>query len=141
MDLRERIFNVMKEYPLAVLATVTPDGKPWARYVMIDADPDLSIRFATTLHSRKVVHIQQNPEVHITCGAALVDSLAPYLQIEGKATVLREEGLRRRMWTETLKKYFTGPDDPDYCVGLVEPYRIEYYHLTVTPEVWEPAKK
>jgi general stress protein 26 len=141
MDLKERIHDVLKEYPMAALATVTQDGRPWVRYIMIDADRDLHIRFTTSLHSRKVAHIQRNPEVHLTCGAALLDSMAPYLQIQAKATMTREEGLRKRMWTDTLKKYFSGPDDPDYCVGIIEPYRIEYYNMTITPEVWKPAKK
>jgi general stress protein 26 len=141
MELGERILNVLKEYPLAALATITQDGKPWVRYIMIEADSDLRLRFATALHSRKVSHIRTTPEVHLTCGAALVDSMAPYLQIQGKATVTREEGLRKRMWTETLKRYFSGPEDPDYGVGIIEPYRIEYYNMSITPEVWEPAKK
>ncbi len=31
MDLEEKIYNLMKEYPLATLATITEDGRPWAR--------------------------------------------------------------------------------------------------------------
>lgn len=141
MDLRERIYGILKGCPLATLATVTEDGRPWARFVMIVVERDLSIKFATAMNSRKVNHINHNPEVHVTCGAALTDSLAPYLQVEGKARITRDEGIRQQMWTEVLKRYFYGPGDPNYCVGIVEPYRIEHYGTSIHPEVWEPAKK
>jgi len=141
MDLKERIYGIMKEYPLATLATITEDGRPWARIVMITPESDLRIRFVTAANSRKVAHLGRNPEVHITCGASLVDSMAPFLQIEGKAKVTRDEGIKKQMWTDALKRYFTGPDDPNYCVGIIEPYRIEYFSQSMSPEVWEPAKK
>ena len=141
MDLKEKIYNIMKEYPLATLATITEDGRPWARPVMIAAEQDLSIKFATPLNSRKVVQINRNPEVHLACGASLVDSLAPYLQVQGKARISRDANIRRQMWSSALKKYFAGPDDANYGVGIIEPYRIEYLSVPGHPEVWEPAKK
>ena len=141
MDLKEKIYNIMKEFPLAALATVTEDGRPWVRFIMIAVEKDLSIKFSTPLNSRKVVQINRKPEVHLTCGESLVDSLAPYLQVEGKARITWDETLRKQMWTNTLKRYFTGPDDTNYGVGIIEPYRIEYFSRSETPEVWEPAKK
>lgn len=45
------------------------------------------------------------------------------------------------MWTDSLNHYFTGPDDPDYCVGIIEPTRIELFTTAQTPEVWEAEKK
>ena len=141
MDLQKKIYNLMKEYPLAALATVTEDGKPWVRFIMIAPEKDLSINFATLLNSRKVAQINHNPEVHLACGAALVDSVAPYVQIAGTAKTSRDETIRKAMWTDALTKYFTGPDDANYCVGIIEPYRIEYFSMPKPPEVWTPAKK
>ena len=141
MGLQEKIYNIMKEYPLAALATITEDGRPWVRPIMIIAEQDLSIKFATPLDSRKVAQINRNPEVHLACGASLVDSLAPYLQVQGKALIRRDAAIRTQIWTNVLKKYFTGPDDPNYGVGIIKPYRIEYFRAPGPPEVWEPAKK
>ena len=141
MDLQEKIYDVMKTYPLAALATITEDGRPWVRPIMIAVEENLSIKFATPLNSRKVAQINRNPEVHLACGASLVDSLAPYLQVQGKAHISQDLALRRRMWTSALKKYFAGPDDVNYGVGIIEPYRIEYFSRSETPEVWEPTKK
>lgn len=140
MDLADKIYEVIKSYPMGALATVDPEGRPHVRFVMLDVGRDLTIRFVTALSSRKVRQIDRNHEVHIVCGASLVDSMAPYVQVEGKARVSREGEVLQEMWTDALKNYFTGPDDPEYCVVIVMPYRVEYYSTTITPEVWVAAK-
>ena len=118
-----------------------PDLVWWHSIDPLATEQDLSIKFATPLNSRKVVQINRNPEVHLACGASLVDSLAPYLQVQGKAQIGRDANMRRQTWSSALKKYFAGPDDANYGVGIIEPYRIEYLSVPGPPEVWEPAKK
>jgi general stress protein 26 len=42
------------------------------------------------------------------------------------------------MWNDYLKNIFSGPDDPNYVVTKITPYRIEYSKMDRTPpEVWE----
>ena len=36
-DLKERILKILQQPQLAALATITQDGKPWVRYVMVVA--------------------------------------------------------------------------------------------------------
>jgi general stress protein 26 len=49
-----------------------------------------------------------------------------------------KEEERHRLWRDELKTYFSGTDDPNYCIGIVKPYRIEYYTMTeMAPQVWE----
>lgn len=37
-----------------------------------------------------------------------------------------------------LQNIFSGPDDPNYAVCKITPYRIEYQSMSmVPPEVWE----
>jgi general stress protein 26 len=37
-----------------------------------------------------------------------------------------------------LKEYLSGPDDPNYCIVIVKPYRIELMGMTeMIPQVWE----
>ena len=139
-DLKRKIHEIIKNYQLASLATVTDDGKPWVRYVMVEGGEELVLKFVTPLKSRKVDHIRRRQEVHIICGANGGEAPRPYLQIAGRAEVSRDEKLRRESWKDFMKKYFTGPDDPDYAVGIVRPYRIELYGAgTPQPEVWEES--
>ena len=122
---------------LASLATLTEEGKPWVRYVMTAGDKDLTLRFASYLGSRKVAQMKRNPEVHLTCGVTSPESEDSYLQIQGRAEVVTDEAERGGLWREELKRYFSGPDDPNYCVVRVVPYRIEYMAPgSMEPEVW-----
>jgi general stress protein 26 len=137
-DLKEKIYNAIKIPQLMGLATITEDGKPWVRYLMGFGSEDLIIRFVTGLPSRKVAQIRANEEVHMICGASTLEDTKFYLQISGKAEITTDEEERHGLWNDNLKAYCSGPDDPIYCVGIVKPYRIEYYTMTeMTPHVWE----
>ena len=135
--LKDHILEIIGKPQLASLATVTEEGKPWVRYVMATGDKDLTLRFASFLGSRKVAQVKKNPEVHLTCGVTSPESADSYLQIEGRAEVTTDEAQRRAYWKEELKRYFSGPDDPNYCIVKVTPYRIEYMAPgSMEPEVW-----
>jgi general stress protein 26 len=137
-DLAQRIFAITKEPHLASFATITEDGKPWVRYVMCHASEDLTIHFATFFDSRKVAQIKKNSEVHVTCGVTALATAHSYLQIQGKAEFSTDKAEREGFWNDHLKKYFKGPDDPNYGIVIVKPYRIELYTMgNFEPEVWE----
>jgi len=134
----ERIRQMLRGFQLVNLATVTEQGVPWVRYVTAVTDDDLSIRIATSARSRKVAHIRKNPEVHLSCGAPTLEHAGDYLQIQAKAEVKTDSAERRRMWGDWLKAYFSGPDDPNFAVLKLTPYRIELQSMTsMTPQVWE----
>ena len=136
-DLKTKIFDVMATPQLMSFATLTEDGRPWVRYVIGIADESLTIRFSTFLTSRKVAQVKKNNEVHIVCGVSNIETAKHYIQIEGKAEITRDEQERKRFWNDELKAYFSGPDDPNYCICIVKPYRIEYYSMgMMEPEVW-----
>jgi general stress protein 26 len=137
--LKDHILEIISKPQLASLATVTEDGRPWVRYVMATGDKDLNLRFASFLTSRKVEQMKKNPEVHLTCGVTSPETADSYLQIQGRAEVTTDETDRRSYWKEELKRYFSGPDDPQYCVVKIVSYRIEYMAPgSMEPEIWEP---
>lgn len=138
-DLKQRIADAAKELQLLNFATVTEDGKPWVRYVVGKADDALLFRFCTHLETRKVAQIRKNPNVHISLGAADVETAQHWLQVEGTAEISTDSTERHSFWFDELVSYFTGPDDPNYCIVIVRPSRIEFGTLgSMTPEVWEP---
>ena len=137
-DLRERITDVVKQLQLSCLATVTEEGKPWVRYVMTAAGDDLTVRCATFAAARKVKQIENHPEVHLTCGVSDPTQMQPYLQIQAKARVTTDEAERHGFWNPSLGHIFDGPDDPNFAVIIMTPYRIEYWSPgNFEPEVWE----
>jgi general stress protein 26 len=137
-ELERKIQAKMKTPQLSALATITEDGKPWVRYVTPMMDENLTIWVATFAGSRKVTHIKKNPEVHLTVGVTSMDTAESYLQVQGRAEVLTDATTKNAVWGDHLKGIFTGPDDPNYNVIKITPYRIEYQGMEmVPPEIWE----
>ena len=137
-DLPKRIQARLAEPTLASLATITEHGKPWVRYVTAMMDNDLNVWIVTSLRSRKAAHIQNNPEVHLVCGVTSLESPEPYLQIQGRAEILTDPDLKKARWNDFLSTYFSGPNDPDYCILKINSYRIEWQGMaSAPPEVWE----
>ncbi|MHC4511240.1 MAG: pyridoxamine 5'-phosphate oxidase family protein [Planctomycetota bacterium] len=137
-DLKKKIRDKMNTPQLWALATITEDGKPWVRYVTPIMDENMIIWVGTFAASRKVGHIEKNPEVHLTVGVTSMETAESYLQIQGRAEVLTDAATKKAAWSDLLKGAFTGPDDPNYNVIKITPYRIEYQGMgMVPPEVWE----
>ena len=137
-DIRQSVLDLLQQPHLSSFATLTEDGRPWVRYVVASMAQDLTLRFATGNHSRKVVQIQKNSEVHMTAGVTDPANARAYVQIEGKAKLVTDKGERDGFWHDGLKQYFSGPDDPDYGIVVIKPYRIEYYTMgQLEPQVWE----
>jgi len=139
MDLKEKIVEKMKVPTLAAFSTITDKGFPWVRYVMVRSDHDLFIWFATFRRSRKVQQIENEPEVHLTLGVSDAETAESYLQIQGKAVILTDAATKEANWNDHLGSIFSGPEDPDYCVCRITPYRIEYTNMVPgePPEVWK----
>ena len=137
-DLKKRIYGMIKDYQIVSLATVTEDGKPWVRHVMTVGEKDFTMKFTTSMKSRKVNHIRHNREVHILYGVSSLETAKQYLQIQGKAIISRDAALRKEMWKDFMTKYFSSADDPNYGVGIVKPYHIELFTMASRkPEIWE----
>ena len=137
-DLKEKILAKMMDHTLASFATITENNQPWSRYVIVKADDNMDIWFATYKKSRKVDQIAHNPEVHITLGVTEAQSAVSWLQIQGRAEILDDIKTKKTRWYDMLEPIFSGPDDPNYVVCKVRPYRIEYYTMNKRePEIWK----
>ena len=82
--------------------------------------------------------IADNPEVHLVLGVSDPDTAKSWLQVEGRAEILVDADAKNAVWYDFLNSIFSGPDDPNYAVCKVKPYRIEFYLMNMTkPEIWE----
>ena len=137
-ELKQKILEKFKGPTLCAFATVTEEGKPRVRYTTPTMDENLTIWMATFANSRKIPQIKNNPEVHITSGVGSFETAESWVQIEAKAEILYDEETKNKVWDDHLKVAFSGPDDPNYCICKITPYRIEYHKMGPNPaEVWE----
>lgn len=137
-ELEKSIWKILGKEQIAALATLTEEGKPWARYVTIGADEDFTIRFCTSLGSRKARQIFKSPEVHLTCGNLRPPDDSAFLQIAGRAEIRGDRKTRDKYWKEEWRGYFKGPEDPDFVMVFIRPVRIEYNPpRSMVPVIWE----
>jgi general stress protein 26 len=137
-ELEEKIWKILGKAQTAALATISASGAPWVRYVTVRAEKNLSLNFCTGLSTRKAVEIAANPEVHLTCGNLQPPDDSVFLQIAGRAEIHADTVTKHQYWQEKWRCYFKGPDDPDYVMVFVHPYRIEYTGPdSFEPEVWQ----
>lgn len=137
-DLKDKIRQKMNDHTLASFATIAEDGKPWTRYVVVKADDQMNIWFATFKNSRKIHQIGKNPQVHLVLGVTDPQTAVSWLQVQGRAEILEDAETKNVVWYDLLGSIFSGPDDPNYVVCKVTPNRIEYYTMNVPkPEIWQ----
>ncbi len=136
-ELEEKIWKILEQPQTAALATINEAGAPWVRYVTIRSERDFTLSFCTSLASRKARHIAANPEVHLTCGLLEPPDDSAYLQIAGRAEIRTDTATKAKCWLEGWRRYFKGPEDPDYVMVFVRPYAIEHNGPdSFVPEVW-----
>lgn len=123
-EMKQKILEVMSGPHLASLATMK-DGRPWVRYVMTVGTEDLTLFVNTFAQSRKVAQINADANVHVILGADPADMEHPYLNIAATAEVLNDDETKKRFWSDELKAYFSGPDDPNLVVLKITPQVIE----------------
>ena len=139
-SLKNKILKVIKGSKLASLATVV-NGKPWVRYA-VSRSVGLTLYICTFKDSRKVKQIKKNPNVHITIGGSMENMEAPYVQIAACAKVRSDAGTRKKLWRKSMRKYYTGVDDPEYVVIEVQPVLIEYMSTeTHTPRIYKVSRR
>ena len=137
--LRQRILAVGRAPQLIALATLGEDGAPRVRYVTGHLNERMELRFGTSLRTPKIAHLRRDNRVSITLRGHSPQATA-WLEIEGQAGISTTAEERRSFWLEGLRGFFSGPDDPDYCVVIVRPARIALMSTDGTPGgVWVPS--
>ena len=124
-ELKNKIIEVIEQAKLGSLATVR-DGKPWVRYMVLHHGEGLSLYTTTFAKSRKVEQINKNNNIHVTVGGDPKNWKAPYVNIQAEASVLTDLETKKKCWSDMLKQFFSGPEDPNYAVIEISPKVIEY---------------
>ena len=137
-ELKTKIIGIIKENSMGSFASVK-DGKPWVRYVMVHIEDDMNLYFTTSNSSRKIAQILSNPNCHITLAGNPKDFSTPYIQVAGKAEILKDMKTKKKFWNDYLGKMFIGVEDPDYVVVKVKPEFFEIWGMggmSPKPEIY-----
>ena len=81
--------------------------------------------------------MRNNPNVHLSLGAKDLMTTKYWLQVVGVAEVSTAQSEREVMWSDGLKAYFSGSDDPNYAVIIIKPSMIQLGSMQSNRmEVW-----
>jgi len=140
--LKDRIISVLDGGSrFAAVATVGADNRPYVR-IMSLAHKGLDISSASFMKSRKIAHIEKNPNVSITVLKDYQSMMSDYIRIEAVARVRSDAKTRKEHWSEGLGFYFKGPDDPNYCIIEFKPVSIEFNDgETFQTEIYKPGRR
>ena len=131
---KDKIREYLSNHYYLNLATVSPQGRPMA-HTMAYVSEGIVVYIATNKNTRKVQNIMQNPYVAYT-----VDEDDPdwfdiqALQIEGKASIITDEGELREAGEILVAKFPVAadmPPDPDSIMIKIEPEVIYYLDYSI----------
>jgi general stress protein 26 len=104
------------------LAVIDEDGYPSASTLTISkADGINWITFLSGLGSNKAKRINK-----CNRGSVCINSPAYNITLVGTLEVLTDPDIKKEMWQDPLGHFYSGPDDPEYCVIR---FRTERYSL------------
>ncbi|PNQ86845.1 pyridoxamine 5'-phosphate oxidase family protein [Paenibacillus polymyxa] len=132
-QLEQAIVKALDNNKFCSLGTVE-GGKPKVRYMALFND-GMNIHLATDRKTHKVDELKDNPNAYLLLGYE-VGGTKEVLEVEATVQITADEGLRKQVWNDSLKKWFSGPDDPDYVILDVNPTRIEYVGQQTERQVW-----
>ena len=125
-DDKAKVFELVKDIKMAMLATTGPDGHMHARpMASVQKDFDGVLWFMSREHSLKIDEIEAHPDVLLTYAHP---GRQHYISINGKARVVRDRARINELWTEADRVWFPkGPDDPELSLLAVDIDQAEYW--------------
>lgn len=134
-SLEAGIAEAVARHPYCSFGTIEGD-RPKVRYMTI-VHEGLMFYLASDRKTQKVEELQRNSNVCLLLG---YNGQWPseIVEIEGACSITDDGALRRKVWTDALKPWLSGPDDPDYIVLSVTPTRIEWTPPGEERRIWQP---
>ena len=97
---------------ICVLSLIDSDGFPTASVLTPSkADGINWVTFATLLDENRAIRSANCNRASVCFGTT-----EHCVNLVGEIEVITSADVKREMWYDALKGYFTGPDDPGYCV-------------------------
>ncbi|MBW3491013.1 pyridoxamine 5'-phosphate oxidase family protein [Bacillus sp. FDAARGOS_1420] len=124
MHLKEKIATIIQGQRTGILSTVRND-KPHGAFMMFFHE-DFVLYVATDRNSKKITDIEKNPNVHVLLGREGKKLDKDYIEVEGIASIEEDQTLKNKFWTNSLKRWLLGSEDPNYVLIKINPDTIYY---------------
>jgi len=112
----------LRKRPITYLATSDPAGPAVRAMVVAEVEDDGTIWYATGTYTNKVRQISKDPKVSISTWEQ-----GKYLRVLGKAELVEDEAIKKKLWQDSWRTYFSGSDDPTLVLVKIKPDKIELW--------------
>ncbi|HWJ76399.1 MAG TPA: pyridoxamine 5'-phosphate oxidase family protein [Kaistia sp.] len=125
-EARAKVFALVADAHIAMMANLGEHGRWHARPMATGKEPlDGALWFLTDSRSGKIEELEQEPTVLL---AYSDEAAGRYVSISGMASISREPGKVRALWSEAARPWFPGgPDDPHLALIRVDFEEAEYW--------------
>ena len=123
---RDRVMEMVKDIPIAMLSTRGPDGKFHSRPMAAsDSTFDGTLYFLTDIQSGKTHDLVEDPETIVTFSDPAKNR---YVALRGHGTISQDHAAIKDHWTPAARAWFPkGQDDPSIALIKVEIEDAEYW--------------
>jgi len=129
----KRFRELIKDIRYAMFTTRQADGTLQSRPMTTQADPDDPdgaqgcLWFFGSLSGEPVADLQSDAVVNVGYADPSRDS---YVSVSGKASVVDDPALKKRLWSKFTEAWFPGgPGDPDVALLRVQIEQAEYWNV------------
>ena len=124
-EARAKVMDIARKARTAMMCTYDASGMAHGRPMAAVEFEDDGLWSFTQADSRKLDEIARDPRVTLTYAD---QSRNDWLSIQGRATVTRDKGKAKELWSEPLRAWFPdGPEDDKVALIRVEADSAEYW--------------
>ncbi|MFU0789561.1 pyridoxamine 5'-phosphate oxidase family protein [Virgibacillus proomii] len=120
--LRKEIEHILENSYIGPMATVKRN-MPHSRYMTFYHN-NLTLYTLTDKDTEKMEDLEKNPYTHIILGYEGERMGDAYVEYEGKVSFNESAELKKQLWSNQLKQYFSSRDDPNLIVLEIKPLHI-----------------
>ena len=123
---RRKVFSLIKDIRVAMMATYAPDGIMHARPMVARLVEDAGeFWFFASRESATIAEIKADPRVLLTYAEPAKQH---YVSISGRGAVLDRPAKAKELWAEPMRTWFPkGPEDTDLILIKVDGERAQYW--------------
>lgn len=130
-DLKEKVLKILSNHRTGILSSVE-NNKPHSRY-MTFYNNNLTLFTPTKRDTEKIDEIEKNSAVSVLLGYEKNGQSDSYVEITGTASINDSQELKNQYWDESYKKWFDGPEDPNYVFLQIQPETVRILNMVGDP--------
>jgi general stress protein 26 len=136
ISIHSQLIEYLRNQTIAVVSTVSPEGKPMSATVYFIVDNDFTFYFITKTFSRKHKNLEQNPNISMVVGT---ENKPVTVQMEGSAERIVDKDIFKERFDNFVdllsKNNYVGPifqlseEDNELVIYKVKPNWLRWLDL------------